>query len=182
MPASVTHLAADAGYAPRDGVRLASYATMLLSTGTILGCLALPPLAERWGRPRTLGMYFLVMFASIAVAFGYIYYLPAGALPWFFACLFVLGLGGANFAMYTLWLPEQYETRCRASAFAFATSVGRFAGAGVTFLVGAGVAYFHSIGTPIALTSLAFLTAAVALFAGVSPRPEPSLSSSSVWD
>ena len=41
-----------------------------------------------------------------------------------------LGLGGANFALYTLWLPEQYPTSCRASAFAFATSVGRFGGAG----------------------------------------------------
>jgi hypothetical protein len=59
--------------------------------------------------------------------------------------------------MYTLWLPEQYSTECRASAFAFATSVGRFAGAGITFLVGAGVAHFHTIGTPVALTSIAFL-------------------------
>ena len=71
--------------------------------------------------------------------------------------LFFLGVGGANFAMYTLWLPEQYSTECRASAFAFATSVGRFAGAGITFLVGAGVSYFHTIGTPVALTSAAFV-------------------------
>ena len=52
---------------------------------------------------------------------------------------------------------EQYSTECRGSAFAFATSVGRFAGAGITFLVGAGVARFHTIGTPVALTSIAFL-------------------------
>jgi len=61
--------------------------------------------------------------------------------------------------MYTLWLPEQYPTECRASAFAFATSIGRFVGAGITFLVGAGVSYYHTIGTPVALTSLAFLVA-----------------------
>ena len=48
----------------------------------------------------------------------------------------------------------QYRTECRASAFAFITSVGRFAGAGITFLVGAGVG---TIGVPVALTSLAFL-------------------------
>ena len=71
-------------------------------------------------------------------------------------CLFFLGFGGANFAMYTLWLPEQYRTECRASAFAFCTSLGRFIGAPITFLVGAGVAYFHTIGTPVALTSIAF--------------------------
>ena len=73
------------------------------------------------------------------------------------ACLFFLGIGGANFAVYTLWLPEQYRTECRGSAFAFATSFGRFLAAGITFLVGAGVARMHTIGTPVALTSVAFL-------------------------
>ena len=70
--------------------------------------------------------------------------------------LFVLGFGGANFAVYTIWLPEQYPTECRASAFAFATSFARFGGAGITFLVGAGVAHFGTIGTPVALTAIAF--------------------------
>jgi len=170
VPASVTHLAAAAGYVPRDAVQLASNATMLLSTGTILGCLALPPLAERLGRRVTLGVYFSIMFVSIALGFGYVYNLPHGAIFWFLVCLFVLGVGGANFAMYTLWLPEQYETRCRASAFAFTTSVGRFAGAGVTFLVGAGVAHFQSIGTPVALTSIAFLVGLLLLPFGVETR------------
>ena len=97
------------------------------------------------------------MGVTIVLAFGYVFYLPAGvALPWFTVCLFLLGVGGANFAIYTLWLPEQYDTSCRASAFAFATSVGRFAGAGITFLVGAGVSRYHSIGTPVAMTSIAF--------------------------
>jgi hypothetical protein len=105
----------------------------------------------------SLALYFAVMGVSIAVAFGYVFYLPgATALPWFIVCLFFLGVGGANFAMYTLWLPEQYDTSCRATAFAFATSSGRFVGAGITFLVGAAVAYYRSIGTPVALTSLAF--------------------------
>ncbi|MFI5179134.1 MAG: MFS transporter [Vicinamibacterales bacterium] len=173
VPASVTHLATAAGYTTSDAVRLASNATMLLSTGTILGCLALPWLAERIGRRPTLGVFYLLMFASIAVGFGYVYYLPAGALRWFLPCLFALGVGGANFAVYTLWLPEQYETSCRASAFAFTTSVGRFAGAGVTFLVGAGVAHFQSIGTPVALTSIAFLVGMLLLPLAVETRGQP---------
>jgi hypothetical protein len=81
--------------------------------------------------------------------------------------LFFLGLGGANFAIYTLWLPEQYSTECRASAFAFATSVGRFAGAGITFLVGAGVSYYGSIGVPVAFTSIAFVLGLLILPFGV---------------
>jgi hypothetical protein len=44
------------------------------------------------------------------------------------------GFAGGNLTMYSIWLPEQYRTECRASAFGFATSVGRFAAAGITFL------------------------------------------------
>lgn len=156
VPASVREIALREGRTAADAIRLASYGTMLLSVGTILGCVVLPPLAESLGRRVTLGLYFAVMFFSIAVGFGYVFYLPHALAP-FMAVLFFLGVGGANFAMYTLWLPEQYSTECRASAFAFTTSVGRFAGAGITFLVGAGVAHFHTIGTPVALTSVAFL-------------------------
>ncbi len=150
VPSSVRHLAA------RDGGRMASYGAMLLSAGTIAGCFALPYLAGRLGRRGALAAYFALMAVCIAVGFGYVYYLP-GALPWFLGCLFLLGVGGANFSVYTLWLPEQYRTECRGSAFAFATSFGRFLAAGVTFLVGAGVARMHTIGTPVALTSVAFL-------------------------
>jgi nitrate/nitrite transporter NarK len=113
------------------------------------------------------------MFIFIALGFGYVFYLPQGALLWFMVCLFFLGVGGANFAMYTLWLPEQYPTECRASAFAFATSVGRFAGAGITFLVGAGVARFHTIGMPVALTSAAFLLGLLLLPFGKETRGAP---------
>ncbi|HEX9493100.1 MAG TPA: MFS transporter [Thermoanaerobaculia bacterium] len=156
VPASITQIALREGYARAEAARLASYGTMILSAGTILGCIVLPLIAERLGRRLTLGLYFGLMFFAIAIGFGYVFYL-ARALHDFFVVLFFLGLGGANFAMYTLWLPEQYSTECRASAFAFATSIGRFAGAGITFLVGAGVAHFHTIGKPVALTSIAFL-------------------------
>jgi MFS family permease len=157
VPAAVNYLANQAGFDLVAATKLASYGTMLLSTGTIIGCIMLPLLAERFGRRLTLGIYFALMLVFIAVGFGYVFYLREHALFWFMICLFFLGIGGANFAMYTLWLPEQYPTECRASAFAFSTSVGRFIGAGVTFLVGAGVARLHTIGMPVALTSVAFI-------------------------
>src|ERR1700728_1323034 len=135
---------------------MASYATMLVAVATILGCLAMPTLAERMGRRAALAFFFALMRAVIALTFGKVFYLGASALLWFFVCLFFLGLGGANFAVYTLWLPEQYPTECRASAFAFSTSFARFGGAGITFMVGAGVRHFGSLGIPVALTSIAF--------------------------
>jgi MFS family permease len=156
VPSSVTYLATHEGMSAGDAARIASSATMLLSFGTILGCLAVPALAERIGRRGTLACYFLLMFVCITLGFGYIFYQPA-ALVAFLVCLFFLGIGGANFGVYTLWLPEQYPTTCRGSAFAFATSFGRFIAAGITFLVGAGVSRMGTIGTPVALTSIAFL-------------------------
>src|SRR4029079_6462667 len=97
---------------------------MVLSAGTILGCIILPPLAERFGRRLTMAFYFAVMLLSISIGVCYVFYLIANALTMFFPVLFALGVGGANFAMYTLWLPEQYSTDCPGSAFAFTTAVG----------------------------------------------------------
>jgi MFS family permease len=172
VPAAVNQLALRSSFTESQGVQFASYGTMLLAAGTILGCVALPPLAERLGRRLTLGLYFVLMAVFIWLGFGYVFYLHTNPLFWFMVCLFFLGIGGANFAMYTLWLPEQYPTECRASAFAFATSIGRFVGAGITFLVGAGVSYFQTIGTPVALTSLAFVIGLILLPFGKETKGE----------
>jgi MFS family permease len=156
VPAAATTLAEAAGKVGPHAAHLASRATMWVAFATILGCLAMPWLAERFGRRGALAFYFAVMLTFIALTFGKVFYLGAAALPWFYVCLFFLGFGGASFAVYTLWLPEQYPTECRASAFAFSTSVARFGGAGITFLVGAGVQHYGSLGIPVALTSIAF--------------------------
>jgi MFS family permease len=161
VPAAVTVLAEAAGRVGPQASQLASRATMQVAFATILGCLAMPWLAERLGRRGALASYFALMMIFIVLTFAKVFYLGPTALPWFFVCLFFLGLGGANFAVYTLWLPEQYPTECRATAFAFCTSFARFGGAGITFLVGAGVQHFGSLGIPVALTSIAF---AIGLF------------------
>ena len=173
VPASVTQLAVASGRSVTQAAQLASWGGMLLAAGTILGCVAAAPLAERIGRRAALALYFALMAASISLGFGYAFYLREHALRWFMVCLFALGVGGANFAIYTLWLPEQYRTACRASAFAFTTSLGRFAAAGVTFLVGAGVERFHSIGIPIALTSIAFIAGLALVPFGVETKGQP---------
>ncbi|SEK08198.1 MFS transporter [Paraburkholderia diazotrophica] len=155
-PSAVIQLAARAGMSKPEAMKMASMATGLLSIGTILGCLALPPLAERIGRKKTLAVYFAGMAVSIIGSFGWAFYLPNGLAP-FIAWLFVLGFFGGNFALFSLWLPEQFETRVRATAFAFCTSFGRFVGAGVNFLLGAAVLNMHTLGVPVALTAVAFI-------------------------
>src|ERR1700722_20311517 len=139
-----------------EAAKMASIATGLLSIGTVIGCLALPPMAERIGRRPTLAVYFIGMAVTIALAFGWAFYLPNGLVP-FIALLVVLGFFGGNFALFSLWLPEQFETRVRATAFAFCTSFGRFVGAGVNFLLGAAVLQMKTLGLPLALTAIAFV-------------------------
>ena len=173
VPAAVTALAEASGHSGPEASQLASWGTMLVSFATILGCLLMPKVAERFGRRVALAFFFSLMMVFIALTFGKIFYLGATALPWFFVCLFFLGLGGANFAVYTLWLPEQYPTECRASAFAFSTSFARFGGAAITFLVGAGVRHFGSLGIPVALTATAFVVGLVLVPFGVETRGRP---------
>lgn len=170
VPSGTTFLAVKAGQTTAQAARTASLATVLVAVGTILGCAALPLLAERFGRRKTLAMYFGLMFLTISIGFGYTFYLAQDALFWFMLVLFFQGFAGGNFAMYSLWLPEQYRTECRASAFGFATSAGRFVGAGITFLVGAGVSSMGTIGTPVALTSIAFLVGLALLPWGVETK------------
>jgi MFS family permease len=155
-PTAVIALAKQEGMNAATAVRVASMATALLSVGTILGCLALPPLAERMGRRKTLGLYFIGMAVCIFLSFGWAFYLQNGLVP-FVVVLFFLGFFGGNFAMFSLWLPEQYSTSIRATAFAFTTSFGRFIGAGVNFLLGSMIHSYGSIGVPVATTAIAFV-------------------------
>ena len=154
-PTAIIALAKRAGMLQPQAVRFSSFGMGLLSLGTILGCLAVPPLAERWGRRLTLGLYFLGMATCILLSFGWAFYLPQGLNP-FITVLFFLGFFGGNFAVFSLWLPEQYGTTVRATAFAFTTSFGRFIAAGVNLGIGALVARMGTPGKPVAITAIAF--------------------------
>lgn len=156
-PTAIVFLARQAGIAAPDAAKLASFGTAVLSIGTILGCVAAPWLAERYGRRATLAGYYIGMLIMIAAAFGWAFYLPPDrALPVFISTLFFLGLFGGNFAIFSLWLPELFGTEVRATAFAFCTSVGRFIGAGVNFGLAGAVASMGTLGTPVAMTAVAF--------------------------
>jgi MFS family permease len=176
VPAAMTYIAMKAGRTALAAARLASYSTALLGTATVLGALIVPWLAEKLGRRGTLALFYSVMLGSIWLAFGYVFYLQNNAVAGFMVCAFLLGLGGANFVVYSFWLTEQYATECRASAFAFTTNVGRFAAAGFTFLVGAGIRHFRTMGTPVASIALAFFAGLCLIPLGeeTKGRPLPS--------
>ena len=172
-PGAVTQVALREGHTAVDAARIASWATMLLACGTILGCLIMAPIANRLGRKGALACFFALMAASVALGFGYAFYLPHHALAAFIPCLFFVGVGGASFAVYIVWIPEQYRTECRGSAFALANSTGRFVAAGATLFVGAGISHYGSIGVPVAFTSLAFILGLFAVHLGFETKGKP---------
>jgi MFS family permease len=115
-----------------------------------------PPLCGRFGRRPSLALYFAGMAICIYLSFGWAFY-RADGLSTFIVVLFFLGFFGGNFAVYSLWLPEQYGTSVRATAFAFTTSFGRLIGAGVNFVLGWAIRDYGSLGVPVAFTAVAFL-------------------------
>ncbi|HVW69971.1 MAG TPA: MFS transporter [Steroidobacteraceae bacterium] len=155
-PTAIITLAKHAGMDQMHAARTASLGTGLLSIGTILGCLAAPVLCEMLGRRASLAIFFAGMAVCIGLSFGWAFYLPNG-LTTFTILLFFLGFFGGNFAIYSLWLPEQYGTAVRATAFAFTTSFGRLVSAGVNFLLGWAIQQHGSLGMPVAGTAWAFL-------------------------
>ena len=155
-PTAIITLAKKSGMDPAQAARMASMGTALLSIGTILGCLVAPVACERWGRRTSLALFFAGMALCVWLSFGWAFYLTDGLMT-FIVVLFFLGFFGGNFAIYSLWLPEQYATPVRATAFAFTTSFGRLIGAGVNFLLGWAIQQHGSLGVPVAYTALAFI-------------------------
>ena len=156
-PGAVTQVALRNGYDAKTAAQITSWATMLLATGTIMACFSMPFLASRIGRRGAVATFFTIMAISISIGFGWAFYLPAGSMWVFIACLFFIGIGGGSFSVYLAWIPEQYRTECRGSALALAFGIGRFVAAAATFFVGMGVAAYGSIGVPVATTSIAFV-------------------------
>jgi MFS family permease len=104
-PAAITTLAKKAGMSAASAAKMVSVGTGVLSLGTILGCLCLPPLAERVGRKLTVAVYFTGMMITIpGIWLGVLS--RQRARP-FITILFFMGFSGGSFAAFSLWLPEQ---------------------------------------------------------------------------
>jgi MFS family permease len=172
VPTAVTQIALREGHTGAEAAKLASYGGAVLSIGTIIGCLLAPVISEAVGRRVAMAGYYVLMFIGIAFGFGSVFYWQNALMP-FFVLIFILGLGGANFAVFTLWIPEQYTTECRGSAIGFTSSVGRFVGVAMVFLVGAGIQRFGSLGVPVALTAAAFIIGLFVLPAATETKGQP---------
>lgn len=156
LPTAIKGLATQGGYDAATGAALGSTGTAVLSLLTALACIGAPALCERFGRRRTLFVLFALMIVGIAGGYAIAY--PQHNLVLFFVFVVVMGIGGADFAVFTIWLPEQYPTSVRASGFAFSTTMSRFIAALGTFAIGWGISSV-GIALPLALTAIPFLLA-----------------------
>ena len=112
VPAAVTQIAVRAGC---DGGRCGAHRVVRLDGAGDRHDHRLPAGAvagRTLGRRMAMASISSSLGVAVAIGFGYVFYLPYALTP-FFVLIFFLGIGGANFAMYTLWLPEQYTTECR---------------------------------------------------------------------
>lgn len=171
LGAAITNLGTQHGMQRAAALHLASLGLGLLSVLSIVGCLIVPWLGQRLGRRSTLALLFVLMIVGIAGGYGWGYYAHSSAA--FFAFIPILGIGSADFAVFTVWLPEQYSTEVRATAFAFCTTMSRFIAAAGTFLVGYAISQAHTIGYPLALTALPFLVGIWLCYLAPETRGQP---------
>jgi MFS family permease len=172
VPTAITQLAIRAGNVPADAARMASYGSIVLAIGTIIGCVIAPFLAEKFGRRTAMATFMTLLGVSAAIGFGYVFYQP-DPLAMFFVFVFFMGLGGANFAVYTIWLPELYITDCRSSAIGFISSVGRFVGVALVFVLGSAIASYGSLGVPVSFVACTFILGLILLPFARETRGQP---------
>jgi len=74
------------------------------------------------------------------------FYMQTDAVGWFMLCAVLLGLGGANFAVTHSGCPNSTEQSAAPAHLPLSRILDRFAAAGFTFLVGAGIRHFQNHG------------------------------------
>lgn len=155
VPTALDNLAVLHHYTTTSEVHLAGAGSMIVAAFTVVGCCAIPWLAARLGRRRALLVTYILMIVGIVGSYGIAY--PEHSIPLTFVFLPFLGLGGASFAVFTIWLPEQYPTHIRATAFAVNTTLSRWAAAAGTFLIGYGIHASGSLTIPLTSTAAVFV-------------------------
>lgn len=159
VPTAITDLHALA-HSSIDPIYLVAIAGTLISAITLVFCLIMPSIAQRWGRKRALAFFLVTMGVALPVVFKIGF--ASHDIPLFLGLLVLLGIGGADFAVFSLWLPEVYPTHARAGGFAFVTTMGRFGGAGLVFAIGA-LNTTIGLANSLSLTALFFLIALILL-------------------
>jgi MFS family permease len=125
-----------------------------VSIFTIIGCILMPFLAEKFGRRITVIIFLILMTISVFLIYDIIFYL--NSLFDLYLVIPILGIGGADFAVFTLWAPELYPTEFRNTGFAVITTFARYFAAALIFIIGY-LALLVGFGHAVAYTAIGFI-------------------------
>ena len=169
----ITRVVAEGGTAAA-GQKLASFAGLFGSVGTLAACLISPWLARAFGSRRLTGTFFFVGSLVLAI-FAYAYAArPSRSLTLFLVLLPLVGFfTNGVFALYSIWLPEMFPSVHRAFGAGFAFSFGRVLGALGPTVVGMLVGITGSYPMAIATAALIYLVGLPFTFLSVETGNRP---------
>ena len=153
----ITRVVAEGGTAAA-GQKMASYAGLFGSFGTMAACLLAPWFARAFGSRRWTGTFFFAgSLAAAMLTYGYAARSPQ-SLTLFLMLLPLVGFfTNGVFALYSIWLPEMFPSVHRAFGAGFAFSFGRVLGALGPTVVGLLVGMMGSYPMAIATAALIYL-------------------------
>ncbi|MFM0239051.1 MFS transporter [Paraburkholderia phytofirmans] len=144
------------GASVADAQYLGSLSGLILSVGTLAGCVAMPWIVRWIPRRKSVATVFFsgALICNVTSYFGIVVLLKS--LPLFLITLPLLGFFTSGvFSLFTIWLPEMFPTMQRALGSGFAFSFGRVLGAAGPSIVGALAAIFGSY--PLAITAVSLI-------------------------
>jgi cyanate permease len=160
-----------------EAQQVASLSGIIANIGTLIGCLAMPYIANWIGSRRlTAAVFFVGAFLTNVVAY-------MGIVSWannvylFLWAIPVLGFfTNGVFALFTMWLPEMFPTAQRSLGSGFAFSFGRLLGAVGPTVIGVVASLTGSYPVAISIVSLIYIIGLPAiLFAPeTAKRPLPA--------
>ncbi|MCL6090144.1 MAG: MFS transporter [Candidatus Thermoplasmatota archaeon] len=133
----------------------------IISFTTLVFCILMPYMVRSIGRKATLTFFMIFMILGLVIDYGFIY--STNNLSLFLPLLALLGIGGADFSVFSLWVPEIYPTEARAGGFGIITTVARYVGAGLVFLIAYLAAVLNNLGYALAFASIAFVIGIIVL-------------------
>jgi len=144
---------------PAGVSRTVSYASMLMTLGSIPGYITVGWLADRMGRKWAFGLFYAGSLASILVTFLYPWPLSVllGLLP--FITFFTMGI----FAGFPIYLPELFPTHLRGTGSGFCFNIGRMVAALGPLMTGSIIRSTGSFGHALAVLGLIYLLGPIVL-------------------
>ena len=107
-------------------------ALIVLNVGNMVGFLSYIPVTNRVGRRRAFAIFHAGALVSMPIAFLFSRDYATGLVLFFFAGLFTSGI----YSGYTIYFPELFPTRVRATGASFCYNVGRVVAAPGPVLMG----------------------------------------------